>query len=149
MVVMCVALALTAACSSGGGKAQPAPLVEKSSAIAAGDAICKQLNADARQLFDTFHSSHPNPTEAEALDFWVNTFLPRYDRGIGDIHRIGEPTKDRTAWDTAVKAMDEGLSQMKAEISSDPVKVLSGTAAFDHANALFTAYGFKECGKKA
>ena len=149
MVGMCVALALVAACSGGSGKAQPAPLVEKSSLITAGDAICKQLNVDAKQLITTFRSSHPNPTDAEALDFWVNTFLPRYDRGIGDIHRIGEPTKDRTAWDTVVRAMDDGLSQMKTEISADPVKALSGTTAFDRANKLFTDYGFKECGKKA
>ena len=121
MAGMCVALVLAAACSGGSGKAQPAPLLEKSSAIAAGDAICKQLNDDAKQLLTTFRSSHPNPTDAEARDFWVNTFLPRYDRGVGDIHRIGEPTKDRTAWDSAISAMDDGLSQMKTEISADPV----------------------------
>src|SRR5205823_1902775 len=83
MVGMCVALLLAAACSSGGGKAQPAPLVEKSSAIAAGDAICKQLAIDIPQMVTTYRSAHPAPTDADARDFLVNTLLPRIDAAEG------------------------------------------------------------------
>ena len=145
---MCGVLAL-AACSSSGGKAQPAPLVEKSSAIAAGDAICKQLVADIPQLVAAFKSAHPSPSDADARDFLVNTLLPRIDVAAGAIHRIGEPTKDRPAFDDVVNAFDRDVSALKSAVGTDPVKVAtSPIVLFDRSAKLFTDYGFKECGKK-
>jgi hypothetical protein len=129
------------------GTAAPVVFVEKSAAVTAADAICKQGDAEVKKLVTDFRASHTTPTREEALDFWVNSFLPRLDREVGDIHRIGEPTKDKVGWDEAVIALDKGLSQLKTEISADPVKVLAGSTAFDNANKLFVAYGFKECGK--
>ena len=150
MVGMCVALALAAACSSSSNKAQPAPLVEKSSAIAAGDAICKQLAADIPQLVSTYRSGHPAPTDADARDFLVNTLLPRIDAAEGAIHRVGEPTKDRPAFDAAVIALDKDVSALRESVSQDPVRVVSAPiVVFDKSAKLFTDYGFKECGKKA
>ena len=147
ILAVCGALFLAAACSSGGGAA-PVVFLEKSSAIATADAICKQLNADIPALTAAFKSAHANATDAEVRDFFVNTLLPRYDRGVGDIHRVGEPTKDKVGWDEAVIALDKALSQFKSEIGADPAKALATpTTAFDNANKLFVAYGFKECGK--
>jgi hypothetical protein len=142
-------LALAAACSSSSGHAQPAQLVEKSSAIAAGDAICKQLTADLPQMVAAFRSAHPAPSDADARDFLINTLLPRIDVADGNFHRIGEPSKDRPSWDDAVIALDKDVSAVKAAVGSDPQKVLSSPiVVFDKSAPLFTKYGFKECGKK-
>jgi hypothetical protein len=146
VLAVCGVLFLAAACSSGGG-ATPLRFVEKSTAIAEADAICKQGDAEVKQLTADFNAAHAAPTVEEAHDFWVNILLPRLDRQVGDIHRIGEPTKDKVGWDEAVIALDNGLSALKTEISADPVKVLKGSTAFSNANKLFVAYGFKECGK--
>jgi hypothetical protein len=149
MAGMCVALALAAACSGSSSKAQPAPLVEKSSAIAEGDAICKQLATDIPQLVNTFRSAHPAPTDADARDFLVNTLLPRVDVAEGAIHRIGEPTKDRPAFDAAVIALDKDVSALRESVGQDAVRVVSApVVVFDKSARLFTDYGFKECGKK-
>jgi hypothetical protein len=146
ILAVCGALFLAAACSSGGGAA-PVVFLEKSAAIAQADAICKQGDAEIKQLLADFNAAHSNPSVEEARDFWVNTLLPRLDREVGDIHRVGEPTKDKVGWDEAVIALDKALSQLKTEISADPVKTLDGSASFSNANKLFVAYGFKECGK--
>ena len=142
-------LVVIAACSSGSGKAQPAPLVEKSTAIAAGDAICKQLATDVPQMVNAFKSAHATPTDADARDFLVNTLLPHIDSADGAIHRIGEPTKDRPAFDDAVIAFDNDISAIKAKVGKDAVAVISAPIVlFDTSAKLFTAFGFKECGKK-
>ncbi len=72
----------------------------------------------------------------------------RIDGGVGDLHRIGEPTKDRVAFDDAILALDKDLSALKQSVSADPVKVLNNKITlFDTSAKLFTDYGFKECGK--
>jgi hypothetical protein len=145
IVTVCGLLFVAAACG-GSGKAQPAPLVEKSFAIAQGDAICKQAGAEVKQLLDQFKAANPSPTKEAALDFFVTVLLPRQEREIGDIHRVGEPTKDRVTYDETIRALDKGLTAWKAEIAADPLKALKeGTKAFDSANKQLTDYGFKEC----
>jgi hypothetical protein len=146
ILTVCGLLFVAAACG-GNDKAQPAPLVEKSFAISQADAICKQGDAETKQLVTSFRAGNANPTSAVALDFFVSVYLPRLERKIGDIHRIGEPTKDRVEYDEAIRALDKGLTAFKAEIAADPIKALAGTTAFEDANKQFVAYGFKECGK--
>ena len=146
IVTVCGLLFVAAACG-GNDKAQPAPLVEKSFAIAQGDAICQQGDAETKQLVTKFRADNPTPTNAVALDFFVSVYLPRLEREIGDIHRIGEPTKDRVEYDEVIRALDKGLTAFKAEIAADALKALAGTKAFEDANKQFVAYGFKECGK--
>jgi hypothetical protein len=139
---------LAAACSSGSSGPGPAIVVEKSSAIAQGDAICKQMVRDVTDIVAAFTSSHPTMKDAEARDFLVNTLLPRIDRGVGDLHRIGEPTKDRVGFDDALRSLDKDLSALKQAVGIDPVKVVSAKVAiFNKSAKLFTDYGFKECGK--
>ncbi|MEY2421830.1 MAG: hypothetical protein QOI95_1897 [Acidimicrobiaceae bacterium] len=148
ILAVCGVLFLAAACSSGGSGGGPAPLVEKSSAIAQGDAICKQLVADVDVLVSQFKSTHATPTEADARDFLVTTLLPRIDRGVGDLHRIGEPTKDRTGFDDAIIDVDKDLSALKQAVAADAIKVVNNKIPiFDKSAKLFTDYGFKECGK--
>jgi len=148
-MLTCGALLLIAACGSDSGTAKPAQFVEKSTAISAGDSICKQLTASVIANVSQFKSQHPNATDAEARDFLINTLLPSIDEHLGAIHRIGEPTKDRTSFDDAVAALDKDVSNLKDAVSSDPQKVLaSPIVVFDNSARLFTAYGFKECGKK-
>ena len=142
-------LVLAAACSSSSSHAQPVPLVEKSSAIAAGDAVCKQLAADLPQMVSAFRAAHPAPSDADTRDFLINTLLPRVDVADGDIHRIGEPSKDRPAWDAAVIALDNDVSALKASVGTDPQKVVATPiVVYDTSARLFANYGFKECGKK-
>ena len=148
VLAVCGALFLAAACSSGGSGGGPAPLVEKSFAISQGDAICKQLVTDIAQFVAAFKSAHPAPNEADARDFMVNTLLARIDNGVGDLHRIGEPTKDRVGFDDAILDLDKDLSALKQAVSADPVKVVNNKIAlFDKSAKLFVDYGFKECGK--
>jgi hypothetical protein len=148
ILAVCGVLFLAAACSSDATGGGPAPLVEKSSAIAQGDAICKQLVADIGVRVNEFKSTHATPSEADARDFLVTILLPRIDRGVGDLHRIGEPTKDRTGFDEAILAIDKDLSALKQAVAADAVKVVNNKIAiFDKSAKLFTDYGFKECGK--
>ena len=145
---MCGVAFLAAACSGGGSGGGPAPAVEKSFAISQGDAICKQLVADVGTLVTTFKSTHATPTPDEARDFLVNTLLPRLDRGVGDMHRIGEPTKDRVGFDDAILALDKDLTALKSAVGTDPVKVLgSPIVIFATSAKPFVNYGFTECGK--
>lgn len=148
ILAVCGVLFLAAACSSGGSGGGPAPLVEKSFAISQGDAICKQLVTDIGTLVAAFKSAHPAPSEADARDFLVTTLLPRIDRGVGDLHRIGEPTKDRVGFDDAILALDKDLSALKVAVGADSIKVVNNKIALFNTSAkLFVDYGFKECGK--
>ena len=145
-----VALSLVAAaCGSDNTVSVPPPqAVEKSTAIATGDAICAQLRADVQQLVDGFKASKPSPSAADARDFLTNSLFPRVDRGVGDIHRVGEPTKDKAPYDAAIKALDNDLSALKSAAGTDPVKVATNKIAlFDTSSNDFADYGFKECGK--
>ena len=127
---------------------QPIPAVERSAAISTGDAICKQLREDVQQMVDAFKASKANATDDEARDFLTNTLFPRIDRGVGDMHRIGEPTKDRAGFDDSVRALDDDLTALKQAAGSDPVKLLgSKIPLFVSSADDFTDYGFTECGK--
>ncbi|HEX4822559.1 MAG TPA: hypothetical protein VFV00_20285 [Acidimicrobiales bacterium] len=150
LMLTCGALLLAAACGSDSGKAQPAPFVEKSAAISSGDSICKSLASSIVANVSQFKQQHPNATDAEARDFLVNTLLPSIDEHTGALHRIGEPTKDRTQFDEAIGALDKDVSALKDSVSNDPQKVLAAPiVVFNNSARLFVAYGFKECGKSS
>ena len=147
--MLACALVLAAACGSSSGKPPPTPLVEKSTAIAGGDNVCKQLTESISARVSEFKAQHPKPTDAEARDFLVNSLLPVIDSADGALHLVGEPTKDRPDFDAAVTAFDKDVSDLKDAVSSDPQKVLaSPIVVFNNSSRLFLAYGFKECGKK-
>ena len=148
ILTVCGALLFIAACSKGGTNVGPAPLVEKSTAISTGDSICKQLIAGVNADIADFKSKHANPSDNEARDFLVQTLLARIDNGVGSLHRIGEPTKDRVPFDDAILALDKDLTALKQAVGTDPLKVLNNKITlFDTSAKLFTDYGFKECGK--
>jgi hypothetical protein len=143
-----LSLLLIAAACSDDKKLQPAPAIEKSFAISQGDAICQSLVADAKALVEQFKAAHPAPSNGDARDFLVTTLLSRVDRGVGDLHRMGEPTKDRVGFDDAILALDKDLSALKTAVSADPIKVLNNPIPIFATSAKqFTDYGFKECGK--
>jgi hypothetical protein len=145
-VVVCGVLLFAGACSDS-GSAGPTPLAEKSAIISAGDSLCQQHNDAVKQVTDQFKSTHSSPSEADALDFYNTIELGIEDRTVGAIKRLGEPTKDKTEYDAAIKALDEALTAFKSEVSDDAVKVLTnGSKAFDDAKAQFKAYGYKVCG---
>jgi len=149
MVVACGVLLVAAGCSDDGGTVAPTPQVDQESLIANGDAICKQLAADVDQLVADFRSGHPQPSADDAREFLVNTLLVRIEHAVGDIHRLGQPTKDRGSYDSAVSALDDDLSALKDDVGADPLKVISSPIRlYDSSASALTAYGFKECGKQ-
>ena len=148
ILAVCGVLFLAAACSSGGGKAQPAPLVEKSFAISQGDAICKALVADLSDARRPVQDGACHAERGRRPRLPRHHAAPRIDRGVGDLHRIGEPTKDRVGFDDAILALDKDLTALKLAVAADPIKVVNNPIPlFDTSAKLFTDYGFKECGK--
>ena len=148
VLAVCSLMLLAAACGDDDNTLQGAPLIEKSAAIEQGDAICASLVADVKTLVEQFKAEHQAPSNADARDFLVTTLLARIDRGIGDLHRLGEPTNDRVGFDEAILAVDEDLSALKTAVSADPIKVLNNPIPLFVTSAKpFTDYGFKECGK--
>jgi len=148
LILTVCGLSLVAAACGGSGKVQPAPLVERSFVVSQGDAICKVVVADIATLVGQFKSAHPAPSVADARDFLVTSLLPRIDRGVGDLHRMGEPTKDRVGFDDAILALDKDLTALKQAVAADPIKVVNNAIPLFVTSAkLFVDYGFKECGK--
>ena len=147
VLAVCGVMLVAAACSND-SKLKPAPLVEQSFAISQGDLICKGLVADVKTLVDQFKASHPTPSTADARDFLVTTLLPRIDRGVGDLHRLGEPTKNRVGFDDSILALDKDLTALKLAVAADAIKVINNPIPlFATSTKPFTDYGFKECGK--
>ena len=145
-LLACAVAVLAAACSNSNAASIPPPrYVEKSAAIAAGDGVCAGVVADLQRLTNDFKATHPEVTADNARDLVTNTLIPRIEQGIGDFHRIGQPTKDSPAWNTIVSRLDTDLLYYKAMLG-DPVELLN-TNPFVREAAAFQAYGFKECGK--
>jgi hypothetical protein len=143
-------IVLVAAACSDSNEVGVAPVraVEKSTAIAQGDAVCARLRTDIQQTVGAFEEQTPNPNDAQARDFLTNTLFPRIDRGVGDMHRVGKPTKDRAAFDEALRSLDDDLTTLKQAASNDPVELLdTGIELFDSSADNFVDYGFTECGK--
>ncbi len=148
MTLLAGALAIVATACGGGNNASipPAQTVDKSTAISEGDSVCTALAADQKQLVDTFKQQHPNLKPDDARDFLINTLSPRIERAVGDFHRIGEPSKDRTDWDTIVRGLDKDLSTYKADLDTDPIKQLD-VKPFKDLVTNFDTYGFRDCGR--
>jgi hypothetical protein len=146
-LLACTVAVFAAACSSSNASIPPPHSVDKTAAIAAGDGVCKSLNADHQKLVNDFKSKHPQATTDDARDFLVNVLSPRIERAVGDFHRIGEPTKDKQDWDKLVSNLDEDLTNFKAKISTDPLGLLAAKP-FAVDAPKFDAYGFKDCGKE-
>src|SRR3954469_544533 len=147
ILLACAVAAVAAACSNASASVPPPQFVEKSTAIAAGDGVCTALAADQQQLIETFKAAAPQAQPDEIRDFIVNTLIPRIERGVGDFHRIGEPTKDKPAWNALVAHLDTDVLYFKAMIrESDPMALLA-VKPFERDAAKFDDYGFKECGK--
>jgi hypothetical protein len=146
--VACGLLLVLVACSDSGGTVAPTPQIDESTAIANGDAICKQLAADIDQLVTNFRSTHPSPSADDAREFLVNTLIVRIEHGVGDLHRQGKPTKDTVAYDEAISALDDDLAAFKDAVGADPLKVISAPIKiYDSSASPLKAYGFKECGR--
>jgi hypothetical protein len=150
-LLACSVAVLAAACGSSNSTSAsiPAPqAVEKSTAIAAGDSVCQAMLADQQRIIGDFKAAHPQATLDDVRDFLVNTLVPRMEQGIGDFHRVGQPTKDRPAWNAIVTHLDTDLLYFKAMIRDDPIALLT-INPFDREAARFTDYGFKVCGQPA
>ena len=145
--LLAVVLVVAAGCSksnSPSGSVTPPPKVEKSSAISTADGVCTTFAADVKALEGSFKAQHPNASPAEVREFVVSTLLPRHEEFVGDFHRIGEPTNDRTDWDSLVRGLDNDLTDFKQSIDADPQAAL-GAKPYKARAPQFTAYGFKQC----
>jgi hypothetical protein len=146
-LLACAVAAVAAACGSASASIPPPQFVEKSAAIAAGDGVCTALAADQQKLIDDFKAAAPQAQPDEIRDFLVNTLTPRIERAVGDFHRIGEPTKDKPAWNALVSRLDTDVLYFKAMIRENDPTLLLTIKPFARDAARFDAYGFKECGK--
>ena len=146
-LLACSVAVLAAACSSSSAASIPPPQhVEKSAAIAAGDQICSAVTVDQQRLITEFKASHPQPTPDELRDFTLNTLIPRIEQGVGDFHRIGEPTKDKFAWGKIVGRLDMDLRWFKAMAPDELVAYLT-TNPFHAQWEKFDSFGFTVCGE--
>jgi hypothetical protein len=114
--------------------------------VGAVNEVVEVRTSDQEALVNDFRTSHPNATDEQTRDFLINNLSPRYERAVGDFHRIGEPTKDKAGWDHVVTNLDDDLVTFKSQISDAPAKLVD-SKPFAAESKAFTDYGFKECGK--
>jgi hypothetical protein len=116
-----------------------------STATAAGHAAVAQGLAQFPGGTATFEDAHA---------YLVSTLIPIFDKEVGDLHNLGEPTLDRAAWDDIRDDLDNALTSLKAQADADPVATLhgllnapqtgNGTSSLDQAAITF---GIAECAK--
>jgi uncharacterized lipoprotein len=91
---------------------------------------------------------------SDAHSYLVTTVIPIFEKELGDLHNLGEPTLDRASWDDMRAQLDTSLTDLKSAADTDPVKTLqavltapqsgTGTSAIDKAAVSF---GIEECAK--
>jgi hypothetical protein len=117
------------------------------------DAICARSNVEAQGWRDQYQAEFAGrtPTADEAMSFLVRVVLPQADKQVGDLHNLGEPTLDRTSWDSIMRQVDDGLSSLKASANADPLATVTQIVAVRTAQSeierAFDAFGAKECAK--
>ena len=116
----------------------------KAEYIAKGDQICAQGTLVIGQAGrEQFGSSQP--TRQQAVQFGQDTVVPSLEDTLTKLRALEAPQGDEATTAAIYDALEEGLNKLK----DDPnlfVESDSG-GAFDRANQLAQAYGFKQCGQ--
>jgi hypothetical protein len=118
--------------------------LSKSEYITKGDQICAQGTLVIGQAGrEQFGSSEP--TRDQAVQFGQDTVVPSLEDTLAKLRALQPPEGDQAKTTAIYDALEQGLDKLK----QDPnLFVESGSGgAFDQANQLAQAYGFKQCGQ--
>jgi hypothetical protein len=138
-------------CGGGGGEdndtsaasTSTGPL-SKADYIAKGDQICAQGTLVIGQAGrEQFGSSQPS--RDQAIQFGQETVVPSLEDTLTKLRALEAPPGDQAKTAAVYDALEQGLNKLKEDPS---LFVESGAGgAFDRANQLAQAYGFKQCGQ--
>jgi hypothetical protein len=118
--------------------------LSKSEYIAKGDQICAQgtlvIGQAGREQFGT-----SEPTRDQVIQFSQDTVVPSLEDTLAKLRALEAPSGDEAKTAAIYDALEEGLNKVK----ENPDLFLESDAggAFDEANRLAQAYGFKQCGQ--
>jgi hypothetical protein len=129
--------------STSSGSTSTGPL-SKAEYIAKGDQICAQGTLVIGQAGrEQFGSSQPS--RDQAIQFGQDTVVPSLEDTLTKLRALEAPAGDEAKTTAIYDALEEGLNKLKQDPSLF-VESDSG-GAFDQANQLAQAYGFKQCGQ--
>jgi hypothetical protein len=151
VVALLVSGLIAAGCGGGGGDdsstssaSTSTGALSKADYIAKGDQICAQGTLVIGQAGrEQFGSSQP--TQDQAVQFGQDTVVPSLEDTLAKLRALEPPAGDQAKTAAIYDALEEGVNKLK----QDPnlfVESNSG-GAFDQANQLAQAYGFKQCGQ--
>jgi hypothetical protein len=139
--------ALIAGCGGGGGddsSTSSTGPVTKDAYIARGDQICAQGTLTIGQAGrEQFGSSQP--TREQVQQFGQDVVIPSLEDTLTKLRALKPPAGDEAATTAIYDALERAINQIK----QDPTLFVqtSQGGAFDRANRLAQAYGFKQCGQ--
>ena len=147
LAILLAAGALIAGCGGGGGDETTAsstgPLT-KDAYIARADQICAQGTLTVGQAGrEQFGSSQP--TKEQAVQFGQDVVVPSLEDTLAKLRALEPPAGDQTATSSIYDALEQAVDKLK----QDPELFVESSqgSAFDRANQLAQAYGFKQCGQ--
>jgi hypothetical protein len=129
--------------STSSGSTSSGPL-SKSEYIAKGDQICAQGTLVIGQAGrEQFGSSQPS--RDQAVQFGQDTVVPSLEDTLTKLRALEPPAGDQAKTAAIYDALEAGLNQLK----QDPEMFVESESggAFNRANQLAQAYGFKQCGQ--
>jgi hypothetical protein len=129
--------------SAASGSTPTGPL-SKGEYIAKGDQICAQGTLVIGQAGrEQFGSSQPS--RDQAVQFGQDTVVPSLEDTLTKLRALEPPAGDQAKTAAIYDALESGLNKLK----DDPNLFVESDAggAFDQANQLAQAYGFKQCGQ--
>jgi hypothetical protein len=149
--LLVVSALLVAGCGGGGGgdnatssaSTSSGPL-SKAEYITKGDQICAQGTLVIGQAGrEQFGSSQPS--RDQAVQFGQDTVVPSLEDTLTKLRALEPPAGDQAKTAAIYDALEDGLTQLK----QDPEMFVESDSggAFERANQLAQAYGFKQCGQ--
>ena len=118
--------------------------LSKAEYIAKADQVCAQGTLVVGQAGrEQFGSSQP--TREQAVQFGQDTVVPSLENTLTKLRALQPPAGDQAKTTAIYDALEQGVTKLKADPN---LFVASGSGgAFDQANRLAQAYGFKQCGQ--
>jgi hypothetical protein len=129
--------------STSSGSTSAGPL-SKAEYIAKGDQICAQgtlvIGQAGREQFGT-----SQPSREQAIQFSQDTVVPSLEDTLAKLRALEPPSGDQAKTAAIYDALEDGLNKLKD--NPDLFVASDAGGAFDQANQLAQAYGFKQCGQ--
>jgi hypothetical protein len=142
-MALAAVVATLAAAGCGGGSDPPS----KAEFIKKGNAICRKGNHDINAAVEKTFSGDERPSTAKIKAFGERTAIPRVQREIDQLRRLGTPSKDQEEVEAFLGEAQSALDKVKA----DPALFATQEQhdPFAEANRLAKSYGLKVCGEGA